>query len=129
MRQIVPVLFLVSVFVLLLSACGPSKNPAAKAVENYLTALVDKNSDRFTALSCAGWKANARLEYDSLQAVNTRLQGLSCVVTGANEATTDVVCQGKIIATYNKEDQQLDLSVRSYQVVRQGGEYLVCGYK
>jgi hypothetical protein len=33
------------------------------------------------------------------------------------------------MATYNGEDQALDLSVRTYQVVQQGGEYLVCGYK
>jgi hypothetical protein len=129
MRKLVHVLVLVSVLALLLSACSTSSNPAAKAVENYLTALVDKNSDHLSALSCADWKSNALQELNSLQAVKTRLEGLSCAVTGADGPTTDVVCQGKIIVTNNNEDQQLDLTVRTYQVVQQDGKYLVCSYK
>ena len=38
-----------------------------------------------------------------------------------------MLCNGNIVATYNNEDQQLDLSVRTYQVVQEGGEWLVCG--
>jgi hypothetical protein len=57
------------------------------------------------------------------------LENLTCTTTGTEGATTQVSCQGKIVATYNNEDQQLDLSVRVYQVVQQGDEYLVCGYK
>ena len=129
MRKLVPVLILISVLALLLSACAKSSNPAAKAVEDYLTAMVDKKSDRLSALSCADWESNALQEFDSLQAVKTRLEGLSCAVTGTDGTTTDVVCQGNIIATSNNEDQQLDLSVRTYQVAQQGGKYLVCGYK
>ena len=129
MRKLIQVLLLISVFALLLSACGTSSNPAAKAVENYLTALVEKNSDHLSALSCASWESNALLELNSLQAVKTRLDGLSCAVTGVDKTTTDVVCQGKIIATDNNEDQELDLTVRTYQVVQQGGKYLVCSYK
>jgi hypothetical protein len=33
------------------------------------------------------------------------------------------------MATYNGEDSPLDISARTYQVVQQGGDYLVCGYK
>jgi hypothetical protein len=40
-----------------------------------------------------------------------------------------VLCNGKIIATYDTEDQELDLSVRTYQVVEEGGEWLVCGVR
>jgi hypothetical protein len=129
MCKLVPILLLVSGLVLLVSACGTSSKPAAKAVEDYLTAMADKNADRLSAISCADWRSNARQEFDSLKSVNTRLEGLSCAVTGDDGTTTDVVCQGKIIATYNNEDQQLDLSVRTYQVVQQSGKYLVCGYK
>jgi len=114
---------------LLVSACGKAKDPAVKAVQDYLAALVSKDGNSISALSCADWESNARLELDSLQAVTTRLENLSCATSGKDGATTLVSCQGKIIATYNNEDQQLDLSVRVYQVVQQGGEYLVCGYK
>jgi ketosteroid isomerase-like protein len=114
---------------MLFSACGQATDPAANAVEDYFTALVNKDSNALSAISCADWESNALLELDSLQAVTTRLENLACTAAGTDGTTTQVNCQGKIIATYNNEDQQLDLSVRTYQVVQQGGEYLVCGYK
>ncbi len=129
MRKFVPLVFLMCIVALLFSACGQATDPAAKAVEDYLTALVNKDASAISALSCADWESNALLELDSLQAVATRLENLACAAAGTDGATTQVNCQGKILATYNNEDQELDLSVRSYEVVQQGGEYLVCGYK
>ncbi len=130
MRKFGPVLILLSLMILVLSACGgKAADPAAKAVENYLNALVNKDATRLSALSCADWESNALLELDSLQAVKTRLDGLTCQTAGKNGTTSDVNCTGKILATYNNEDQTLDLSVRTYLVDQQGGEYLVCGYK
>ena len=46
---------------------------------------------------------------------------------GTDGDTALVNCTGKIIASYNNEDQELDLSVRTYQVVQEGGDWLVCG--
>ena len=112
-----------------LAACGPAKEPQVQAVEDYLGALVEKNGDELSILSCAEWELNALLELDSLQAVDTRLEDLSCSISGEDNGTTLVACQGKLIATYNGEDQDLDLSVRTYQVVQQGGNWLVCGYR
>jgi len=129
MRKFTPIVFLMYVAATLLSACGQTKNPAAKVVEDYLNALVKKDSNTLSALSCANWESNALLELDSLQAVATRLENLECTATGTDGTTTQVNCQGKILATYNNEDQQFDLSVRTYQVVHQDGEYLVCGYQ
>jgi hypothetical protein len=131
MHKLAPVIVLLSILaVLLLSACGGlAADPAAKAVVGYLNALVSEDSNRLSALSCSDWESNAMLELDSLQAVSARLEGLTCATTGTDGTTSDVNCQGKILATYNDEDQELDLSVRTYQVVQQGDEYLVCGYK
>ena len=130
MRKFAPIIILMSVFALLLSACGgKAADPAAKAVEDYLNALVGKDSSRLAALSCADWESNALLELDSLQAVSTRLDGLDCATISTDGTTSKVSCQGKILATYDNEDQELDLSVRIYQVVQQGGEYLMCGYQ
>ncbi len=130
MRKFAPVLILLGVFALLLSACGSkAADPAAKAVENYLQALVEKDSNRLSTLSCADWESNALLELDSLQAVTARMEGLVCKTTGTDGTTSEVSCQGKILVTYNGEDQQLDLSTRTYQVKQEGGEYLMCGYK
>jgi len=130
MRKLALIVILLSIVTLLLAACGSkTKDPAAQAVEDYLNALVNKDSNRLSALSCADWESNALLELDSLQAVETRLEGLSCATTGTDGAASDVACQGQIVATYNGEDQHLDLSLRTYQVIQQGGDYLVCGYK
>lgn len=112
----------------ILAACTKT-DPAVTAVEAYVTALVNKDGNRLSALSCAEWELSALLELDSLQAVDTRLEGLVCSVSGTDGQNSIVTCQGKIITTYNNEDQELDLSVRSYVVVRQGGDSLVCGYK
>ena len=128
-KNVLAVIFL-CVSALLLSACGgKAADPASKAVEDYLTALVAKDSTKLSALSCKDWESNALMELDSLQAVKTRLEGLSCKSAGTNGTTVSVNCQGKIVATYNGEDQTLDIAARTYQVAQQGGEYLVCGYK
>jgi hypothetical protein len=130
MRKVVLLVILVCMSVLLLSACGgKAGDPASKAVEDYLNALVAKDSTKLSALSCASWEASAQMELDSLQAVKTRLVGVSCKTGSTSGSTSQVNCQGSIMATYNGEDQALDISARTYQVVQQSGDYLVCGYK
>ena len=127
-RKVLVIWLMAFVAALLLSACGSQNNDApAKAVEDYLNALVEKNADRLTTLSCSDWEDDALLELDSFQAVTTKLDGLACAQTGTDGDTALVLCKGKIIATYNNEDQELDLSVRTYQVVQQNGDWLVCG--
>lgn len=114
--------------ILLLSACvSNNENAPVQAVENYLNALIEKDENRLTTLSCGEWEDDALLELDSFQAVTARLDGLACEQTGTDGETALVLCNGNIVATYNNEDQQLDLSVRTYQVVQEGGEWLVCG--
>jgi len=113
---------------LLLTACASKNNNGpAKAVEDYLKALVAKDADRLSTLSCKDWEDDALLELDSFQAVTTRLDGMACEQTGTDGNTALVLCKGKLIASYNNEDQELDLSVRTYQVVQEGGDWLVCG--
>lgn len=115
---------------LLLTACASSNQDApARAVEDYLNALVAKDEDRLSTLSCGDWEDDALLELDSFQAVTARLEGMTCEQTGTDGNTALVLCNGKIIASYGNEDQELDLSVRTYQVTQEGGEWLVCGVR
>jgi outer membrane lipoprotein-sorting protein len=122
-------LILIIVFITLtLPACASNNdNAPVQAVESYLNALVEKDANRLTALVCGEWEEEALLELDSFQAVTARLEGVACEQTGTDGATALVLCNGNIVASYNNEDQQLDLSVRTYQVVEEGGEWLVCG--
>ena len=127
MRTFSLILFIVFT-ALVVSACASNTdNASVQAVEDYLNALVEKDANRLTTLSCGEWEEDALLELDSFQAVTARLEGVACEQTGTDGDTALVLCNGNIVATYNNEDQQLDLSVRTYQVVQESGEWLVCG--
>jgi len=129
-RKLFLTVFVIIIVTLSLTACASSKdNGPTKAVEDYLNALVAKDEDRLTTLSCGEWEDDALLELDSFQAVTARLEDVACEETGTDGDTALVLCKGRITATYNNEDQELDLSVRTYQVVQEGGEWLVCGVR
>ena len=123
-------LFLISILILagiILAACTSNTDAPAQAVENYLNALVNKEADKLPTLVCGNWEEDALIELDSFQAVTARLEDVSCSQTGTDGETSLVLCTGNIVATYNNEDQKLDLSTRTYQVIEQGGDWLVCG--
>lgn len=125
MRKFLLILFVATA---LLTACSSSNSDApAKAVENYLNALVAKDAERLPTLVCGDWEDDALIELDSFQAVTASLENVSCNQTGTDGDTALVNCAGDIVASYNGEDQRLDLSVRTYQVVQEGGDWLVCG--
>ena len=129
MRKILLTLFLVLTANLLLVACASNADAPAKAVEDYLNALVEKDEARLSTLVCGDWEEDALIELDSFQAVSARLENAACTQTGTDGETSLVDCTGSIIASYNDEDQELDLSVRTYQVTQEGGDWLVCGVR
>jgi hypothetical protein len=114
---------------ILLSACGSSADStgAKDAVESYVNALASNDEASLSAISCADWESSALTELDSLQAVTATVDGLSCQQTGTDGETVLVNCAGKLILSYNGENQELDLSTRTYRVVEQDGSWLVCG--
>lgn len=123
-----PILILaLTLTAILLAACASNTDAPAQAVQNYLNALVDKEADKLPSLVCGEWEEDALIELDSFQAVTARLEDVSCSQTGTDGETALVLCTGNIVATYNNEDQKLDLSTRTYQVIEQGGDWLVCG--
>ena len=128
MRRTSTLIVMGIVLILTLSACA-SGDLAAQSVENYYQALMDKNTDSAIALSCADWELNAQMEVDSFQAVDAYLDGFTCEQTGTDGDMALVSCEGQIVMSYDGEDQFLDLSVQSYQVLEQGGDWLFCGYR
>lgn len=128
MRKILLTLLIAMLANILLTACSSSTGDAsAQAVENYLNALVAKDADLLPTLVCGDWEDEAFIELDSFQAVAVRLEDVACSQTGTEGDSALVNCTGSIIATYNEEDQEIDLSHITYQVVQQGGDWLVCG--
>jgi hypothetical protein len=126
LRKLILILSL-ALAAIILAACASDTDMPAKAVENYLNALVNKEADKLPTLVCGDWEEDALIELDSFQAVTARLENVTCSQTGTDGDTSLVLCTGNIVATYNNEDQQLDLSTRTYQVVQQSGDWFVCG--
>ena len=124
-RLLFPVLLIVLI-ASALAGCSAGGG-AANAVQSYLQALAAKDATKLANLSCKTWEAQATMELDSFQAVATTLNGVACKETGKDGANTLVTCTGKIVASYNGENQNLDLSGRTYQVAQEGGEWRVCG--
>ena len=110
-----------------LAACSTGKHPAALSVEAFLKALVDKDEAGMVALTCSEFETDALLEYDAFSLVKTRLEGLDCQTSSEQDNRASVTCQGTIIATYGSEDQDFELSDRVYSMVKQSGDWLVCG--
>lgn len=111
-----------------LAACGSANTDApAQAVEEYWNVIVAKDVDRLPTLVCGEYEEEALTVLDSLQAVTARLDAMSCTQTDTDGDTALVNCSGNLVLTYDAEDQQLDLSVVTYEVVEEGGDWLVCG--
>ena len=121
-------LFIIMILTLALSACASSGDSAAQVVEDYYQAILDGDTARATALSCADQEANIQMEIDSFLAVDAFLDNFSCEQTGTDGDMALISCSGRITMTYDGEDQYLDLSASTYQVLNQGGEWLFCGY-
>ena len=109
-------------------AATTNQTPAAQTLQTYLQALVEKDEDALVRMTCADWEANALLEFDAFGGVETSLDGLSCEQVENGDGTATVVCQGKILASYQDEVREFDLSGRTYQMVEENGDWLVCGY-
>src|ERR1044071_3062284 len=126
MRKLLSILLVAIVANLVLSACSSKTTDApSKAVDDYLNALVNKDADRLPSLVCADWENDALLELDSFQAGTAKLDNVACKQTGKDGDNTLVNCTGKIVTSYNNENSDLDLSVRTYQVIQEGGDWLV----
>ncbi|MCL4273079.1 MAG: hypothetical protein KJZ77_04350 [Anaerolineales bacterium] len=115
---------------ILLSACGASSSGGATtAVEGYITALASKDQAALISNSCADWEDDALLELDSFALVEVTVEDMSCTESGTDGDKTLVDCQGKFQMSYGGEPQELDLSARTYEVIEQSGDWLVCGVR
>ncbi len=128
MKRTAPALLIVLITCILISACS-SQSPAAAAVTTYIKALVAKDANALKNASCAQWEGDAQVELDSFTAVSISLDSLSCKEAGKDGNATLVSCSGKIKASYNGENQEIDLGSRTSRAVQEGGEWRMCGYK
>ena len=112
-----------------LVACNKGQNSAPKAIEAYIQALSNKDAVQISNLSCVDWEQNALLEVDSLTAVGSKVENLTCEQSGEDGADTYVSCSGTLALDYNGEAQQIDLSTRTYITRQEDGVWRMCGYR
>ena len=128
MRKTVLIVGIFSLLSLALTACA-QVGLAEDAIEAYLNALVSKDVIRAVNISCLDWEEGAHAEASSFESVIVRLDGLDCNSVSVSGDQTLVECEGKIIANYGGEDQDIPLSGRNYIAVVEDGEWKMCGYE
>ncbi len=122
-------IIILSFISVLLTACASAAGPE-KTVEKYFQAVSEKDTSQVSTLACQDWEADALMILDSFQAVTTQLDGLTCQQTGTDANGMAIVsCQGKILASYEGEMLEFDLSIQEYLVENVNGEWLVCGIR
>ena len=114
---------------LLLACAGGGSGGAQLAVELYVNALVENNTDALLNASCASWEAAAQNEIESFAAVAITLEDMRCQEKGNDGEFTLVACTGKIVANYGSEVLEINLADRTYRVIQEAGEWRVCGYQ
>ncbi len=114
---------------MLLTACASKTDAPAAAAEAYWQALVAKDSATLTNLSCAAHESTALTTLDSLMSVEIKLQDMQCATSEDAGDSATVNCTGALVLSYGAEDLNIDLGMVPYNVVRDGGDWRMCGEK
>ena len=106
---------------------GTGDDPAARAVEDYLSAKVRGEADEIRAGLCSEMEADLERETRTFESVsNASIDNMSCASDDPNaEDETAVRCSGEIVALYGTEENVFPLV--SYRVVEEDGEWKYCG--
>ncbi len=118
--------FLLTFTIFVFSACSVSGEPD-RIVEDYFNAIASGDAVRAANLSCAAWEDRARTDADSFLNVDTTIEEMHCSIVSETEDTVDVWCSGYIVADYQGENLNIDLSLQVYRLVAEDGVWRVCG--
>jgi predicted small lipoprotein YifL len=124
-------LVLLLLVLLALAACGgggeTAADPAARAVEAYLTAKVTGDEAAIRAGLCSEMESVLERELRTFESVaDARIEGMSCAADDPAAASPQTVrCTGQIVATYGTEDTTFPLA--AYRAVEEDGVWRWCG--
>jgi hypothetical protein len=122
-KRLLRLALLIVSFTIVLTACSNSGGDPAKTVEQYLQAKVEGNEQVIRQLLCTEKEADAFQEINAFTSVSgAHIEGMKCQRLDDSDV---VKCDGKIVATYGKEDTEFPLT--SYRVVQEDGEWKWCG--
>lgn len=114
----------------ILSGCAKkdTSSEAVKPVEAFYDAIVSQKRDRVGSITCAEWEKDALREVDAFMGVKSELKDFSCTVASADQNEATVTCKGSIAASYGEEITDFPLDTRSHKVIKEQGEWRICGY-
>jgi hypothetical protein len=114
------------VMVMMLVGCKNVSSPSA-TMEAYMNAISTKDANVIASLSCPDYAQTAQESLDSFMSVDTTLADLACSELENDGSKALVNCTGNLVASYNNEKTEFDLSILSYQLQKVNGDWLVCG--
>jgi len=120
---------IVMVLILVTGCSTVTSDAPAASVQAFWQAIADKDAAGLSSLTCADYEASALSTLDSFQAVETTLSDLKCTTVSQDGDAAEVTCQGSLDATYGAEVSNFDLSIYTFQMIKQGGDWLMCGEK
>lgn len=122
-KRLLILIFLIASLAILAAACSSGSGDPARTVEQYLQAKVDGNEKVIRQLLCSEMEGNAFQENNAFTSVSgAHIEDMKC----QRMDDSDIVkCDGKIVATYGKEDTEFPLT--AYRVVQEDGEWKWCG--
>lgn len=129
-------IILISV-VLILSltiACSSEKKSEktaeeAAVVESFYNAIVNHDRDVIATIACADWEKNGKREVDAFAGTETELVDVACSVKESGAESALVSCTGKIAASYGTEITDFPIAERVHTVVKENGEWRICGFE
>lgn len=124
------VLILMMLCIAVFTACSKKSDSsdAVKPVEAFYNAIVSQNRDRVSSIACSDWEKDALRDVDSFMGVKSELKDFSCSVSQSGDKEATVTCKGAIAASYGAEITEFPLENRSHKVIKEQGEWRICGY-
>lgn len=126
MRRLILLTIILTLSVAVLAACAEEGDPK-DAIEGYLKAKVASDSDKLTSLACKEWEAKAIQDATSFKSVKAELQDMACEEGDKDGSYTLITCTGKIVAEYDGETREQDLSEITYRALKEDDEWKMCG--
>jgi hypothetical protein len=123
-------LVLLTLLAFMIVTCQKSQvRDASSVIEDYFKALVAKDANQAVNLSCTAWEEQTKLDADNFAINPATAENIQCKADGKEGDVTLVSCIGKLVLDYNGEKQEINIADHTYQVVQEGGEWRMCGYK
>ncbi|HNY19430.1 MAG TPA: hypothetical protein PLQ28_01855 [Flexilinea sp.] len=119
------------IFCVQLAGCSGNEKVSeeSKVVESFYNAIVNQERDKIGSIVCSDWEKDGLREVDAFMGVKSELKDFSCSVQKEAADNAEVTCTGSIAASYGNEITEFPLKDRIHKVVKENGEWRLCGFE